>query len=197
MQEKNISPSGKLQWKPGTLIYPLPALMVSCGENEAEYNILTVSWTGTICSDPAMCYISVRKSRHSYDIIKRSGCFVLNLTTEDMAYATDWCGVRSGKDYNKFSEMKLTAEKAQKINAPIIKESPLNIECEVVEIKELGTHDMFIAKVVNIQADAKYINPETDAFDLEAAKLLAYSHGQYYGLGRKIGKFGWSVQKKK
>jgi flavin reductase (DIM6/NTAB) family NADH-FMN oxidoreductase RutF len=197
MQEKNISPSGKLQWKPGTLIYPLPAIMVSCGENEAEYNILTVSWTGTICSDPAMCYISVRKSRHSYDIIKRSGCFVLNLTTEDMAYATDWCGVRSGKDYNKFSEMKLTAEKAQKINAPIIKESPLNIECEVVEIKELGTHDMFIAKVVNIQADAKYINPKTDAFDLEAAKLLAYSHGQYYGLGRKIGKFGWSVQKKK
>lgn len=197
MQEKNISPSGKLQWKPGTLIYPLPALMVSCGENEAEYNILTVSWTGTICSDPAMCYISVRKSRHSYDIIKRSGCFVLNLTTEDMAYATDWCGVRSGKDYNKFAEMKLTAEKAQMVNAPIIKESPLNIECEVVEVKELGTHDMFIAKVVNVQADAKYINQETDAFDLEAAKLLAYSHGQYYGLGHKIGKFGWSVQKKK
>ena len=197
MQEKNISPSGKLQWKPGTLIYPLPALMVSCGENEAEYNILTVSWTGTICSDPAMCYISVRKSRHSYDIIKRSGCFVLNLTTEDMAYATDWCGVRSGKDYNKFAEMKLTAEKAQMVNAPIIKESPLNIECEVVEVKELGTHDMFIAKVVNVQADAKYINPETDAFDLKAAKLLAYSHGQYYGLGHKIGKFGWSVQKKK
>ena len=197
MQEKNISPSGKLQWKPGTLIYPLPALMVSCGENEAEYNILTVSWTGTICSDPAMCYISVRKSRHSYDIIKRSGCFVLNLTTEDMAYATDWCGVRSGKDYNKFAEMKLTAEKAQMVNAPIIKESPLNIECEVVEVKELGTHDMFIAKVVNVQADAKYIKPETDAFDLEAAKLLAYSHGQYYGLGHKIGKFGWSVQKKK
>lgn len=188
---------GKVQWKPGTLIYPLPALMVSCGENEAEYNVLTVSWTGTICSDPAMCYISVRKSRHSYDIIKRSGCFVLNLTTEDMAFATDWCGVRSGKDYNKFSEMKLTPKKAQMVNAPIIEESPLNIECEVVEVKELGTHDMFIAKVVNIQADDKYINPETDAFDLETAKLLAYSHGQYYGLGRKIGKFGWSVQKKK
>lgn len=187
----------KVNWKPGTLIYPLPALMVSCGEKPEDYNILTVSWTGTICSDPAMCYISVRKSRHSYDIIKNSGCFVLNLTTEALAFATDWCGVKSGKDVNKFSEMKLTAAPAQCVKAPIIVESPLNIECEVVEIKELGTHDMFIAKVVNVQADSKYIDPKTDAFDLEAAKLLTYSHGQYYQLGNRIGKFGWSVQKKK
>ncbi len=187
----------KIQWKPGTLIYPLPALMVSCGETETEYNIFTVSWTGTICSDPPMCYISVRKSRHSHEIISRTKSFVLNLTTEQLAFATDWCGVRSGKDYNKFAEMKLTAEKAQRVKAPIICESPLNIECEVTEIKELGSHDMFIAKVVNIQADEKFIDPETGAFNIEEAELIAYSHGMYYKMGSRIGKFGWSVQKKK
>ena len=187
----------KQQWKPGTLIYPLPAVLISCGENEEEYNMLTVAWVGTICTNPAMCYISVRPERHSYDIIKRTKSFVINLTNEDMARATDWCGVRSGKDYNKFQEMRLTPQKAQKVAAPIILESPLSIECEVIEIKELGSHHMFIANVVNVQADERYIDPKTDEFRLSDAKLIAYSHGHYYKLGEEIGKFGWSVRKNK
>lgn len=187
----------KQQWKPGTLIYPLPAVLISCGETEEEYNMLTVAWVGTICTNPAMCYISVRPERHSYDIIKRTKSFVINLTNEDMARATDWCGVRSGKDYNKFKEMRLTPQKAQKVAAPIVLESPLSIECEVIEIKELGSHHMFIANVVNVQADERYIDPVTDEFRLSDAKLIAYSHGHYYKLGEEIGKFGWSVRKKK
>lgn len=187
----------KQQWKPGTLIYPLPAVLISCGSNEEEYNMLTVAWVGTICTNPAMCYISVRPERYSYDIIKQTKSFVINLTNEDMARATDWCGVRSGKDYNKFKEMRLTPQKAQKVDAPIILESPLSIECEVIEIKELGSHHMFIANVVNVQADERYIDPKTDEFRLSDAKLIAYSHGHYYKLGEEIGKFGWSVRKKK
>ena len=192
--EKNYK---KQQWKPGTLIYPLPAVLISCGETEEEYNMLTVAWVGTICTNPAMCYISVRPERHSYDIIKRTKSFVINLTNEDMARATDWCGVRSGKDYNKFKEMRLTPQKAQKVAAPIVLESPLSIECEVIEIKELGSHHMFIANVVNVQADERYIDPVTDEFRLSDAKLIAYSHGHYYKLGDEIGKFGWSVRKNK
>lgn len=186
----------KTLWKPGTMIYPLPAIMVSCGETIEEQNIITISWLGTICTNPPMCYISVRPERHSYPIIKRTGEFVLNLTTEDMAFATDWCGVRSGKDFNKFEEMKLTAGKASAVNAPIIKESPLNIECRVKEVLALGSHDMFIADVVAVQADERFIIPETGQFDMKAANLIAYSHGHYYKLGEEIGKFGWSVQKK-
>ncbi len=187
----------KQQWKPGTLIYPLPAVLISCGETEEEYNMLTVAWVGTICTNPAMGYISVRPEPHSYDIIKRTKSFVTNLTNEDMARATDWCGVRSGKDYNKFKEMRLTPQKAQKVAAPIVLESPLSIECEVIEIKELGSHHMFIANVVNVQADERYIDPVTDEFRLSDAKLIAYSHGHYYKLGEEIGKFGWSVRKNK
>ncbi|MBP1639406.1 MAG: flavin reductase domain protein FMN-binding protein [Bacteroidetes bacterium] len=186
----------KTIWKPGTMVYPLPAIMVSCGDSIEEQNILTISWVGTICTNPPMCYISVRPERHSYSIIKKTGEFVLNLTTEDMAYATDWCGVRSGKDYNKFDEMKLTAGKATAVTAPIIKESPLNIECRVKEVIALGSHDMFIADVVAVQADERFIVPATGQFDMKAAKLIAYSHGHYYKLGEEIGKFGWSVQKK-
>ncbi len=186
----------KQHWKPGTLIYPLPAILVSCGGSEVEYNMLTVSWVGTICTNPAMCYISVRPERHSYEIIKRTGEFVLNLTNEDMAFATDWCGVKSGKDYNKFAEMKLTPRKGEQVSAPIIVESPLSIECRVKQIMPLGSHDMFIAEVVNVQADSRYIDPITDEFKLSEAKLMAYSHGHYYKLGEEIGKFGWSVRKK-
>ena len=187
----------KQQWKPGTLIYPLPAVLISCGETEEEYNMLTVAWVGTICTNPAMCYISVRPERHSYDIIKRTKSFVINLTNEDMARATDWCGVRSGKNYNKFKEMHLTPKPAQKVAAPIVLESPLSLECEVIEIKELGSHHMFIANVVNVQADERYIDPVTDEFRLSDAKLITYSHGHYYKLGEEIGKFGWSVRKKR
>jgi len=187
----------KEQWKPGTLIYPLPAVLVSCGKFKDEYNVFTVSWVGTICTDPAMCYISVRKSRHSYDIIKKNMEFVINITNEELAKATDWCGVKSGADVNKFEEMGLTPVKASIVDAPIIAESPLSIECRVKQIVELGSHDMFIANVVNIQADERYIDETTGAFKLNEAKLIAYSHGHYYKLGEEIGKFGWSVQKKK
>ena len=187
----------KQDWKPGTLIYPLPAAMISCGSTEEEYNIITLSWLGTICTNPPMCYISVRPERHSYEIIKKSMEFVINITTQELAYATDWCGVKSGKDFNKFTDMGLTPGKASIVQAPIIEESPLNIECRVKEILSLGSHDMFIADVVNVKADEKYIDPETGKFSLESAKPIAYSHGQYYGLGEKIGGFGWTVRKKK
>jgi flavin reductase (DIM6/NTAB) family NADH-FMN oxidoreductase RutF len=187
----------RVSFKPGTMIYPLPALMVSCGENPEEYNIATVAWTGTICSDPPMCYISLRKSRHSHSIISRTREFVLNLTTENLAKQTDWCGVKSGKNVNKFKEMSLTPEKAPNISAPMIKESPLCIECKVIEVKELGTHDMFIANVVGVHADERYINKESGLFDLQSAKLMTYSHGKYYSVGEQLGFFGFSVQKKK
>lgn len=187
----------KQDWKPGTLIYPVPAAMISCGQTEEEYNILTLSWVGTICTNPPMCYISVRPERYSYDIIKRNMEFVINITTEELAYATDWCGVKSGNDFNKFEEMNLTAGKANIVRAPIIEESPLNIECRVREIVSLGSHDMFIADVVNVKADEKYIDLKTGKFSLEESKPIAYSHGQYYGLGKKLGGFGWSVKKKK
>lgn len=184
-------------WRPGTMIYPIPAVMVSCGTSPEEYNIITVAWVGTICSEPAMCYISVRPSRHSYDLIKKSGEFVINLTNEELAKATDWCGVKSGKDLNKFKEMNLTPAPSINVSAPIIEEAPISIECKVKNIIPLGSHDMFIAEVVNVQADEKYFDAETGKFDMEKAKLIAYSHGNYYQLGNQIGKFGWSVQKKK
>jgi len=187
----------RISWAPGTMIYPLTAVLVSCGAEKNEYNLLTISWVGTICSSPAMCYISVRPERHSYEIIKRMGEFVLNLTTEQMAFATDWCGVKSGRDFNKFEEMKLTIGAAEKIKAPIVVESPINIECKVKQIIPLGSHDMFIAEVVNVLVDPQYLDKETNEFRLSEAKLLAYSHGHYYKLGDEIGRFGWSVRKKK
>lgn len=184
-------------WKPGTLIYPLPAIMVSCGDINGEMNIITIAWTGTICSNPPMCYISVRPERHSYNMIKEHGEFVLNLTTEQLAFATDFCGVKSGKEMNKFEVCKLTPKPASIVKAPLIGESPLNIECKVVEIKKLGSHDMFIAEVVAVHANENLFNPETDAFDLNASQMLVYSHGHYFGVGKKIGRFGYSVMKEK
>lgn len=186
----------KQNWRPGTMIYPLPAVLVSCGETPEEYNMLTVAWTGTICSDPAMCYISVRPERHSYDIIRRTGEFVINLTTEALARATDWCGVKSGKDVDKWSEMGLTPAPATVVKAPIIEESPVSIECRVKQILPLGTHDMFIAEVVNVVVDEQYLD-EKGKFDMVRAGLMAYSHGEYFTLGRSLGHFGWSVRKKK
>ena len=171
--------------------------MVSCGACEEEYNIITISWTGTICTNPPMCYISVRPERHSAAIIKKNMEFVINLTDAATARATDWCGVRSGADYDKFREMGLTPGKASIVSAPIIEESPLCIECRVKEIVPLGSHEMYIADVVNVMADEKYINKETGKFELSDSDPLVYLHGGYYHLGEKIGKFGWSVEKKK
>ena len=185
---------GKIEWKPGTFIYPIPAVMVTSGTMEKS-NIITVAWTGILNTNPAMCYISVRPERYSYNLIKESGEFVINLTNEKLAYATDWCGVRSGKDYDKFKEMKLTKEKANHVKCPIIKESPVAIECKVKEIRELGSHHMFLAEVLSIDADEKYID-EKGAFDISKCDLIAYANGGYYSLNEKIGKFGYSVQKK-
>ena len=187
----------KQNWRPGTMIYPLPAIMVSCGSTPEEQNVFTASWVGTICSDPAMCYVSIRPERHSYDIVKRNMEFTLNLTTEKLARATDWCGVRSGRDYNKFEEMNLTPQQGIKVSAPYIEESPISIECRVKEIIKLGTHDMFIADVLNVIADERFIDPETGAFDMKKAGLLVYAHGGYYTMGELIGTFGWTVKKKK
>ena len=187
----------KQNWKPGNMIYPLPAVLVSCGSEPSEYNVLTVAWVGTLCTNPPMCYISVRPERYSYPIIQKNMEFVINLTTKDMAYATDWCGVRSGKDYNKFEEMKLTPGKAEVVKAPIVEESPVSIECRVKEIIPLGSHHMFVAEVVNVQADDCYLDKDSGRFELASADPLVYLHGGYFELGEKIGKFGWSVEKKR
>ena len=186
----------KQSWKPGTMIYPLPAVLVSCGATPDEYNIFTVAWTGTVCTNPPMCYISVRPERHSYEIIKRTGEFVINLTTKRLARATDWCGVRSGRDYDKFAQMGLTASPAAVVAAPVVEESPVAIECRVKQIVPLGSHDMFVADVVNVLVDEEYIAPESGRLDLQRAEPITYCHGEYFSLGEVIGHFGWSVRKK-
>lgn len=183
-------------WKAGNMVYPLPAVMVTCRDKDGNDNIITVAWTGTICTNPAMAYISVRPERHSYRMIRETGEFVINLTTKDLAFATDFCGVRSGRDVDKFAEMKLTKEKASVVAAPMIGECPVNIECKVTEVKELGSHHMFLANVVAVHVDDKYMN-ENQKFELGKANPLAYSHGEYYGLGEILGTFGYSVKKKK
>lgn len=182
-------------WKPGTFIYPLPVVMVSCGDMENS-NIITVAWTGILNTNPAMCYISVRPERYSYNIIKESKEFVINLTNKDLVYKVDWCGVKSGAKVDKFKEMNLTKEKAQNVKCPIIKEAPVAIECKVKEIKKLGSHDMFVAEVLSIDADSKYID-ENGAFDISKCDLITYANGKYFTLGKQVGKFGFSVQKKK
>lgn len=186
---------GKQIWKPGNMVYPLPAVMVSTADREGNDNIITVAWIGTVCTNPAMLYISVRPERYSYHMLRESGEFVVNLTTEKLAKATDWCGVRSGRDFDKWKEMHLTRGKAEKLTyAPIIQESPVNIECKVTEVQELGSHHMFLAKVEAVQVDESYMN-ETGKFELNDTQLLAYSHGEYYTLGKKLGTFGYSVRK--
>ncbi len=183
----------KVQWKAGTFEYPIPAAMITCGDMENS-NIITVAWTGILNSNPAMCYISIRPERHSYNIIKENMEFVINLTTKDLAFATDWCGVRSGAKFDKFKEMGLTKEEAKMVKAPLIKESPVSIECRVKEIIPLGSHDMFMAEVLSIDADEKYID-ENGAFDISKCDLIAYANGGYYELGKNQGKFGFSVKK--
>ena len=185
----------KVTWKPGTFLYPIPAVMVSCGTMEKS-NIITVAWTGIINTNPAMVYISVRPTRYSYNIIKNQKEFVINLTTKELAKTTDWCGVKTGAKVDKFKEMKLNKEKASIVKCPMIQESPVSVECKVKEIKELGSHTMFIAEVVAINADEKYIDNK-GAFDITKCDLIAYANGNYMAMGKKIGKFGFSVRKKK
>ena len=185
----------KEMWKPGNMLYPIPAVMVSCQRKGEKPNIITVAWAGNICSTPAMLSISVRESRYSYDIIKESGEFVVNLVNRKLTKAADWCGVRSGRDYDKFAEMNLTQQKSNMISAPGILESPVNIECKVKDIIKLGTHDMFIAEVMCVDIDDRYLD-ENKTLDLKKADLVSYSHGEYFALGEKLGKFGYSVAKK-
>lgn len=185
----------KQTWKAGNMLYPLPAVMVSTADKEGRSNIITVAWTGTVCTNPPMVYISVRPERYSYHMLKETGEFVINLTTEALAYATDYCGVRSGRDVDKFQEMKLTKEPAEAVSVPMILESPVNIECRVTEVKELGSHHMFLAEVLKVHVDEAYLN-EKNKFELAKAKPMVYSHGEYYGLNGLLGTFGYSVKKK-
>lgn len=186
----------KINFKPGTMLNPVPAVMVSCGTEEKP-NIITVAWTGIVNSEPPMTYVSVRKERFSHDLIQSSGEFVINLTTEELAFATDFCGVRSGRDLDKFKEMNLTPAPAEKVSCPVIKESPVNLECKVREVHEYGSHDMFVADILNVQVDESIMD-ENGRFRLDQAGLLAYNHGEYFGLKKQpLGKFGYSVMKAK
>ncbi len=186
----------KQLWKPGNMLYPVPAVMVSCKKPGEKANIITVAWTGTICSDPAMVSVSIRPSRYSYEIIKETGEFVINLTTKKLTYATDWCGVKSGREVDKFKEMKLTPGKAGHLDhAPIIVESPVNIECKVTQCLELGSHHMFLANVEGVQVEEAFMDSK-GKFLLNEQELVTYSHGEYFVLGKKLGKFGYSVKKK-
>lgn len=186
----------KQQWKPGNMLYPLPAVMVTVRGKNGEDNIITVAWAGTVCTNPPMVSISVRPERYSCHMLEESKEFVINLTTEKLCYATDYCGVRSGRDVDKFKEMKLTKTEASLVNAPMIEESPVNVECRVEKIEKLGSHNMFIARVLAVHADEAYMD-ENGRFDLNKACPMVYSHGEYYGLGKKLGSFGYSVKKKK
>lgn len=186
----------KVAFKPGNMLYPLPVVLVTVTDKEGNDNVLTIAWAGTVCSDPAMVSISIRPERHSYHMIEEMGEFVINLTTKDLAYATDYCGVKSGKDVDKFKEMKLTKLPAQKVKAPLIAESPVNIECKVTQTIPLGSHVMFLATVEAVSVDDAYMD-EKNTFHLSGADPIVYSHGEYYTLDEMIGKFGYSVRKKK
>lgn len=185
---------GKQLWKPGNMLYPLPVVLISVADKNGKSNLLTVAWAGTINTNPPMVSISVRPERYSYEMIKETGEFVINLTTEELVFATDYCGVKSGRDVDKWKEMHLTPIAGEKVKVPLIKESPVSLECKVTEIKELGTHHMFLAEVVAVQADDAYLDAN-EKFDLSKAKPLVYSHGEYYAMGEKLGKFGYSIQK--
>ena len=185
---------GKQNWKPGNMLNPVPAVMVSVTDKAGNNNIITVAWAGTVCTNPPMLSISVRPERFSYNMIKETGEFVVNLTTEELLRACDYCGVKSGRDVDKFKELHLTPLAMQHVSAVGISESPVNIECKVKDVLELGSHHMFIAEVAGVQVSEKYMN-ETGKFELNKLGLVAYSHGEYFELGEKIGKFGYSVKK--
>lgn len=195
LERKTVSERKKQEWKLGNMIYPVPAVMVTVADRKGNDNIITVAWTGTVCTNPPMAYISVRPERYSYHMIKETGEFVINLTTRKLAYATDFCGVKSGRDIDKFRELKLTRQKSTKVTPPMIGESPVNIECKVTECKELGSHHMFLAEVVAVHVDENYLN-ETGKFQLEKAEPIVYSHGTYFDLKHPLGNFGYSIKKK-
>ncbi|MEY8356267.1 flavin reductase family protein [Lachnospiraceae bacterium 54-53] len=193
-ENKKPASAEKVTWKPGNMLYPVPAVMVSCGREGEKPNIITVAWAGTVCSSPAMLSISIRRERYSYDIIKDTREFAVNLVTRELIRATDYCGVKSGRDVDKFAEMKLTPFELEHIKAPGIRESPVNLACRVVEIKHLGSHDLFLAEVMGVTVDSRYMD-EKGKFHLNQAGLVSYSHGEYFELGKKLGSFGYSVKR--
>ena len=182
-------------WKPGNMLYPLPVVMVSMADKYGKNNIITIAWAGTVCTNPPMVTISVRPERYSYPILKETGEFVINLTTKDLVFATDYCGVKSGRDVDKFKEMDLTPIAASIVRAPMIEESPVNLECQVKDVQELGSHAMFLAEVVAVHADERYMDEE-HKFHLEKAEPIVYSHGAYLLCGEQLGTFGYSVRRK-
>lgn len=194
IENKNSLKSSRTAWKPGNMLYPVPAVMVSCQREGEAPNIITVAWAGTICSSPAMLSISIRPERHSSGIIKETGEFAVNLVTKDLVRAADYCGVKSGREVDKFKEMKLTPCFLEHIKAPGIEESPVSLACRVVEIKHLGSHDLFLAEVTGVSVNSRYLD-EKGKFRLNEAGLIAYSHGEYFELGKKLGSFGYSVKK--
>ncbi|MBQ6786107.1 MAG: flavin reductase family protein [Lachnospiraceae bacterium] len=185
----------KISFKPGNMLYPLPVVMVSVADKEGNSDIVTVAWAGTICTNPPMVSISVRPERFSHHMLMETGEFVINLTTKELVYATDYCGVKSGRDVDKWKEMNLTPVMGNVVKVPCIAESPVNIECKVVKVEKLGSHDMFTAEVVAVQVDDAYMD-EKNSFHLSQANPIVYSHGEYYLLGEKLGRFGYSIQKK-
>lgn len=187
---------GKIEWKPGNMLYPLPVVMVTVADEEGQDNIITVAWAGTVCTNPPMVSISVRPERYSYAMLRDTKEFVINLTTEKLVRATDYCGVKSGREVDKFKETGLTREKASHVGAPMIQESPVCIECRVREIQELGSHSTFVADVLAVHVDEKYMD-EKGKFDLALSNPIVYSHGEYYGLGKKLGTFGYSIRKQR
>ena len=186
----------KISFKPGNMLYPLPVVMVSVADSQGNSDIITVAWAGTICTNPPMVSISVRPERFSHHMLMETGEFVINLTTKELVYATDYCGVKSGRDVDKWKEMKLTPIMGKVVKVPCIEESPVNIECRVVKVEKLGSHDMFTAEVVAVSVDDAYMD-EKNSFHLSMAEPIVYSHGEYYLLGEKLGRFGYSIQKKK
>ena len=186
----------KITWRPGNMLYPLPAVLVTSKNASGEEDVCTVAWAGTVCSDPVMVSISLRPSRKTYENIRESGCFVVNITTEELAHATDFCGVRSGRDLDKFTAEKLVTEPAEKIDCPMLAASPVNLECKVKEELALGSHTMFVGEVLAVHVEEKFLD-EKGRFDFAACKPLAYCHGEYRAIGRKLGSFGYSVRKKR
>ena len=184
----------KQMWKPGTLLYPVPAVMVSCRNSEGVNNIITVSWTGIACSDPAMLYVSIRPERYSYDMIKNSGSFVVNIPNRSLTYAADFCGVKSGRDVNKFEHLGLTAQKSNLVDAPSIGECPVNLECRVRDILTLGSHDMFISEILCVNVEDGLLD-KSGKLHLNKADLICYNHGEYRALTESLGHFGFSVRK--
>ncbi len=196
-RERQEVVGSSVYWRGGNMLAPVPVVLVSCGNQELGTNIITIAWAGTVCSDPAMVSISVRKSRYSHRLIKETGEFVVNMTSVDLLRATDWCGVKSGKDVDKWEAMGLTAIASKTVGAPSIGESPVSLECKVRQVIELGSHDMFIGEVTQVRADQRYINENSGALDMGKIGMICYAHGEYYAVGKKIGRFGWSVRKKK